>query len=86
MNVDIFQQWPHEKNLNAVKAKEVAHATATTEVLKATPLTAKRQSTFIKLADESPFRGTESEDADYDSFNEQETGILFGLFCCYFLF
>lgn len=84
MNLDIIQQWHHEKSLNTGKPKEVIHSTATTELLKATPLTAKRQSTFIKLADESPLRGTESEDADYDSFNEQETGILFYLVYLFF--
>lgn len=68
---DLFQQWHHERKNGNASLKDVQAMV---------PVEKRRIPPFIKLANESPLRGTESEEPAYDSFNEQETGTWLWLF------
>lgn len=86
--IDIFQQWHHEQSISSSNTRECTKAATTTITAMASPTKAmqqqqpwtkqQRSQTIIKLADESlPARTSiESDNTDYDSFNEQETGIF----------
>lgn len=62
---DLFQQWHHEQNISTDKLEDVQQHTK--------PNKAKR---FIRLADESPLRCVESDEPEYNSYNEHETGMF----------
>lgn len=61
---DLFQQWHQEKNINLDKLEE-AHQTKMMQTRR-----------FIRLADENSSGCAESDEPEYDSYNEHETGTV----------